>query len=183
MKKNATTSLRKRLKAATRDVHRQAEDRWTEHGQFQNHADYVAWLLRMRSVHASLGAAAVQSGWPSAEGLECARARWLNADTLTGEVLAQPRLDLCSAEAWGVLYALNGSALGADLLLRQGARAAGWPVAYLQGMAEFAKSGQLKAFFEALEDAAPDFDAAYAGALQVFDMIAAKTLEPGRPPV
>lgn len=173
--------LRNRLKTATRAPHERAEARWTSGGQFMSRAAYDGWLERMGRIHDGLGRDAARvAGWPPGAGLEAARSRALAADLGAGVSHSSTPGPLSQAAGWGVLYALNGSALGARALLRNGLGTVDWPQAYLDEMAGFAQSGALAGFFEALEasDMAPG--AALSGALLVFDAIAAERFGEGQ---
>jgi heme oxygenase len=79
-----------------------------------------------------------------------------------------------SAWSWGVLYALNGSSLGASVLLKKGAIDAAWPRQYLEEMRRFAKSGMLKSFFDELNAAPFKVEDMATGANDVFNLLASK---------
>ena len=167
-----TVSLRVHLKNATRDAHATAEARWTQSGGFSSRFAYDGWLERMHLVHAGLGQAAAEgAGWSGAIADEAERAACLAQDLGVSDGTPPERPRLSRPAAWGALYALNGSALGASMLLR-GMVPEGWPASYLQLMAGFAKSGRLARFFADLDAAGCDPGAALHGASLVFDTIA-----------
>ncbi len=128
----------------------------------------------MLEVHVGLGTAAAEaSGWAPGLLIEARRAQHLARDISTEAPpprAVSPRLT--PDQAWGVLYALNGSALGATVLLRSGLGADSWPRDYLHEMATFAKSGELRDFFDHLEHLELSLADAVAGAGLVFDAIA-----------
>ena len=156
MSEAETVSLRVHLKNATRDSHAAAEARWTASGAFSSRFAYANWLERMYQVHAGLGQAAAETArWPGAARDEADRAACLAQDLSATNGQPQDRPSLSRPAAWGVLYALNGSALGASILLRSMVPD-GWPVSYLQEMARFAKSGRLARFFADLDAASCD---------------------------
>ena len=126
----------------------------------------------MYLVHAGLGQAAAEgAGWSDAAADEAERAACLAQDLGVSDGTPPDRPRLSRPVAWGALYALNGSALGASVLLRS-AVPDSWPLFYLQEMASFAKSGRLARFFADLDVAGCDPDEALHGAGLVFDAIA-----------
>jgi heme oxygenase len=164
------SGIRWSLKAATRDAHRKAEARWTDNGSFADRYSYDGWLKTMYVVHASLGQAAALTGcWSDAVEEEKFRLSCLAQDIgFSGNSSNTSSHELSPDEAWGVLYALNGSALGAQILLSEKSFVPEWPVAYLDAMRRFAKSGSLFTFFANLEIADIDTGSAIAGAKKVF---------------
>ena len=175
---SAALSVRAYLKSATRQDHVRAEARWTNEGTFADRRTYQAWLGRMLDVHDALGfSAAKRSRWHSAAAIETSRHNALCQDLgLPAKRHNGAGQSLDHDEAWGALYALNGSALGASILLKQGIAQFGWPVAYLSEMRRFATSGALGAFFPALDVQVSNREAALTGALAVFRMIASETI-------
>ena len=160
---------RRVLQQATRHAHDQAEDSWG----FMGHDAFAMgkFLQAMLNLHISFGLpAALRLGQAHLLDRETARLAALRCDlkipSKTPVPVARPwrRAD----EAWGILYALNGSAMGATALLRtQGGE--GRPQAYLSLMQDYAQSGALGAFFRDLNRQTLDQAAAIAGARSVFD--------------
>lgn len=76
--------------------------------------------------------------------------------------------DMTADTAWGVLYALNGSALGAAALMRPGGALTGQASDYLEQMRGYAQSGELGRFIRLLNAQTLDMRCASAGADAVF---------------
>ena len=164
---------RDQLRHATQAAHTEVEGRWFTFGSFNSRSSYDHWLSSLYSAHASLGAAAVKaSALRRYAEREAARRDALMSD-LGASQTDRPEAQPVSAPwAWGVLYALHGSALGASILLKSNAVQPGWPRRYLVEMREFAASGQLKEFFRALNAASADVQGMAKGAHAVFDLLA-----------
>lgn len=166
-------SPRHALKQATQTAHDAAEQRWTAGGAFTSRTTYDAWLTALHGAHLFLGRAAVRT--PSTERYaftEQVRLQAINRDLglwPTG-IPAAPATS--EGWAWGVLYALNGSALGASILIKSGAVRPDWPHDYLSEMRLFAASGALKTFFEGLDACDAPLDALIDGANAVFSRLA-----------
>lgn len=159
------------LKEATLVSHARAEDGWTVAGAFPNRRAYLRWLHVQSGAHHALGARAARLlGLRQLIAAEQTRQRLLSRDLggEPGQVQGTPPW-LTESFAWGVLYALNGSALGASILLKRHADLEQWPTAYLQEMRRFAKSGELLAFFRELDAVPLERVEASAGARAVFD--------------
>lgn len=134
------------------------------------------FLGAMQVLHKELGRDAAQrSGLADAVPLEQRRLDALRHDLKDSAPVASPP-DFHKPQgrnaAWGVLYALNGSALGASMLLQPGAALAGQSSAYLNLMQDYAKSGALGGFFRALNGETLDINRAAAGADMVFSVMA-----------
>ena len=134
----------------------------------------------MYRAHCGLGlAAAERSGLPSALREEQARIAALERD-LAPAAPPGPAPLLSRDAAWGVLYALNGSALGATVLLRETAGDER-PSAYLTVMRDYARSGELRAFFDTLNHAPLELSGAAQGAAAVFADLASHHPFEGEP--
>jgi heme oxygenase len=162
--------MRETLKQATREAHLQAEAVWMGDAGFEALEDYRAWLHALKRAHAHLGlAAARQVRNPSFVTLEQDRLSALAGDL--GQRIKPEQIEptlLTESQAWGVLYALNGSALGGSVLLKAGHTAPDWPTAYLQTMQAYARSGALAQFFRNLEAVDIVHSEAVSGAKLVF---------------
>lgn len=193
-------SLRQQLKARTLRRHVATEALFGGQAGLLAPATYRLYLQAMAHVHGTLGRAAARVRADAQEAAHHDAALLaLGADlqqpqaSIDAPPLPQPLSQpLSQAQAWGVSYALLGSCIGAQVLLR-GLEAAGEttagqattgqemagqetereavPKAYLTEAARFAKSGGLKRFFTALEVAAPDAVSATEGAHMVFDAL------------
>ncbi len=159
------------LKAATQQAHDEAEQHWAPGNLFVDKAVYFQWLSVLMEVHHTLGQ-------PAAHALSCEA--YIEAEAARRAALCEDLGDMAagSAEsvqrggghAWGVLYALNGSAIGASVLLKSGRIPGDWPTSYLLCMQEFARSKALKTFFAELDAQSFDMDDARCGAERVFSM-------------
>lgn len=142
-------STRSVLRSATQSLHDRIEAIWTSDAQFTSLATYRPFLTALLHSHATLGyPAAVARADPIEISLEKGRIAAL-CDDLDCEA-PDTDLEMTQDEAWGVGYVLNGSALGADMLLRHGKLGADWPKSYLKLGQKYVKSGGLRRFFDAL---------------------------------
>lgn len=159
------------LKASTHTAHQGAESVWFgEHG-FGDRARYMGWLQRMYTIHRDLG---VPASCALGQGdFEQDRLSHLQSDLDRPAEPSGGGLPMDPSRAWGIQYVLNGSALGAGVILKSGQLGADWPFAYLQSMSDFARSGKLKRFFEALNTAHLDLASARRGAQDVFGALRA----------
>gem|GEM_PF-3672755 len=82
-----------------------------------------------------------------------------------------PSDEMSVGYAWGVRYALGGSALGAAVLLRSGHLPQGWPRRYLSAQAAQARSGQVRKLFDIINRATFPLNPAVEGANAVFETI------------
>lgn len=152
--------------------HERAETYWTELGFLLNRDVYEQFLSGLFDVHTSLGAAAAAALGPETVKLERERRVALIADLQGVPANDQEYLPLSKSAAWGTLYVLNGSSIGASLLLRTNKIPNIWPQAYLQAMRRFAKDGSLSEFFAALDIQTLDMEQASTAAKAVFDRVA-----------
>ena len=76
--------------------------------------------------------------------------------------------------AWGVTYALSGSALGAASILASDTLPVDWPRQYLTAQHNHARVGGVRRVLDALNAAQPDIDGALEGARAVFRIVAGK---------
>ncbi|MEL7104393.1 MAG: biliverdin-producing heme oxygenase [Pseudomonadota bacterium] len=161
------------LKAATKSAHQRAEARWVTEGRFADRAAYSAWLAAMAGVHVTLGAPAARLlNDPSWRNEERQRLAALKADLSADLPECDTSPERSGSWAWGVAYALNGSAMGASILLKSGAVASGWPRRYLTVLRAYATSGRLHGFFAELAHQGIDLDEAGTGAKDVFAALA-----------
>lgn len=150
-------SNRKFLKDGTRTLHESTEQLWSNDGRFQSEARYRAWLTAMHEAHDQIGrVAAHRIGDTRLIDTERQRLAALRADLgLSRSERGMRPVPSNGARseswAWGALYVLNGSALGASFLLKSGGIGASWPRSYVEQMAQEARRGRLKAFFDRLE--------------------------------
>ncbi|MEM6939077.1 MAG: biliverdin-producing heme oxygenase [Pseudomonadota bacterium] len=157
------------LKSATRDVHRRTEARWVGSEGFSDRRAYEDWLHAMLAVHSSVSLPAARKlarrDFIAEEHL---RLDALRRDLDQPTLLPTPPCRHSDAWAWGAQYVVNGSAMGACILLKSGQVDVRWPHAYLKVMSGFAKGGALKGFFEELDQLALNRDEALAGAEAAF---------------
>lgn len=159
------------LKECTLRSHLNAEARWLGTDGFSSLAVYRDWLDTMLDIHLSLGLSAAKALSKAGQTMdESARLRALCADLQRLEQKPTDVAPMETSRAWGVQYVLNGSALGAATLMKPGQLHRDWPARYLSEMANYAKSGKLKAFFDQLDAAPIDVAVAEIGARDVFLM-------------
>ncbi len=166
------TDTRHFLKHATAAAHQEAEAAWSLNKAFADLKSYKNWLDAMLEVHEQLGMAAAASlGDSNALIIEQARVDAIRTDlgVTTATRRQSPLRSKCWA--WGVLYALNGSAMGASILIKSSALHSNWPVTYLTLMRNFAASGDLFKFLETLNTAKLDRTSAAEGANDTFRML------------
>ena len=166
------------LRLATRKNHDLAERYWSspDASAFR----IYDFLTSMHRLHAGLGVAAADHvGSDKARKLEQQRLLALRQDLQCGPNVGLQTSALPGTKdfAWGVLYALNGSALGANVLLRAGVGGQNQS-AYLHLMQDYVKSGALSVFFRALNGQDLDRAHAIAGARTVFGQMAMAGAEP-----
>jgi len=139
---------------------------------FESVEQYQTWLTALLVAHSELGRSSAQLlGNPAFSTTEQTRCALLESD-LNRHCPDHIEFRLKTKSwAWGVQYALNGSSLGASVLLKSGALGRAWPREYLKSMKEFATSGALKQFFAALDDEPFSVDEAVAGAESVFGLL------------
>lgn len=169
------------LRHATRSAHDRAEQRWSDVPG--NAHEMATFLNAMLSLHLEFGLTAARSVDPhGALELEHERLAALRVDL---EVAPPTEPAPASATrmhhhtAWGTLYALNGSALGATVLMRQSPETIGASTRYLELMSGFVRSGALGTFFRALNRQKLDMHRAASGATAVFAAMAEQA--PGAP--
>lgn len=158
------------LRRATRQMHASAEASWA--GADQGGIPIPVFLSRMLHVHACFGLSAAQlTGATDLVEHERRRLFALAQDLDLRPQSAAPSGEeyvLSRDAAWGVLYALNGSALGATVLMRDATNGAARSSAYLGLMRDFAKSGALAGFFRLLNAQDLNQNRAVDGAHAVF---------------
>lgn len=167
-------SNRRLLKRLTRTRHERAELHWTTVGAFRDASAYREFLNTMLQIHCRFGSAAAAMVSKEDVGWEHGRTSALCSDLkLTGRSSEPSEPGHITRDfAWGVLYVLNGSAMGASVLLNSKAIDQNWPTAYLESMREFARTGALGTFFRALNAASLDFPQTVLGAEAIFDAVA-----------
>jgi heme oxygenase len=164
---------REYLREATSASHDAVELQWVRDDAFQSLSDYLAFLTVLHRVHIAFGRpAAIARNHSDDICEEDCRIDALCADLHLGEGLTHPLPATCPAMApayaWGVGYVLNGSALGAAILLgRQGVRP-DWPSSYLSLGRSYAQTGKLKQFFDRLNTIDLDPAAMVMGARDTF---------------
>ncbi|MEM7423445.1 MAG: hypothetical protein AAF334_06955 [Pseudomonadota bacterium] len=171
MTRSSAVSIRHQLRSLTTGLHAKVEAKFWSPSGFADLAAYRHFLGLMREAHGKMGL-------PAAE-IRCdeddMRAERDALDHLSADLAiatehgTHPDMDVDFS--WGVGYALTGSALGASLILRSETLRPDWPVDYLSFMQSRAKRNHVRRFFDALERAGPDPEAASRGAYAVFDVL------------
>lgn len=163
------------LRHLTARVHEVTEAHWTRDGAFKSKACYLTFLARLLNVHQSLGLSAVLAlGHAESIKEEKRRISALPTDLASATDVISLTLPTVDAdEAWGIAYVVNGSPLGASMMLKNKQIPADWPSEYMHLTAEFARSGRLKTFFEAMISAEPELAKATKGATRYFAALSA----------
>lgn len=171
-------TVRDALKRATRTSHDAAEARLHVDGAFASLDGYIRFLKAMRRAHAGLGLDAARALGVEATGRELILIDRLDADlSESSDRASSPGADDPSTTAfsedfaWGVAYALNGSAIGASIILKSGMVRDDWPTNYLRAQASGARDGLARRFFDALDARKPELREAASGAHAVFNLI------------
>lgn len=173
----AAVSLRAQLYRLTCDAHAQSEQFWAPSGVLETRWHYNMFLRQLHKAHCTLGLPAAHA-LADADAIqeETYRIAGLAVD-LNGHVDHGPtHAKLGMSEAWGVAYVLNGSSLGAAMMLKSRSIPEDWPADYMSRSAAFAKSGRLKAFFDGLNSAEIDILKTAAGAKRCFDIFVNSTV-------
>lgn len=168
--------MRHALKTCTADLHDMLESLWTPHGGFASKSAYLDFLKALHRTHSRLGLAAMSrigTDWDIAE--ERARIAALDQDLDGMSHAHHQTTEMDEGYAWGVGYVLNGSTLGASVLLKQGHIEKGWPCAYLKTGRTYAATGALKHFFDRLEKTDAPEDRVMTGAKETFQHLAPRT--------
>ncbi len=165
-------SNRHHLRDAVGTNHAMAEQAWMADGKFSSPEKYEDFLRALLIAHLSLGLpAALHRRCVSELGLERERIFALRKDLGLKVDVIPEGLILSNSYAWGVAYVLNGSCLGAAVLLKSGAIEPAWPSAYLRTSQSCVSSGRLGAFFRALNAFPLHRPDAVAGARDVFTVL------------
>ncbi|MEM1383100.1 MAG: biliverdin-producing heme oxygenase [Pseudomonadota bacterium] len=164
-------AMRPLLREATRALHEQIETVWAPAGAFESEKAYRSFLSTLMRIHRQVGlTAAMARGDTEEVDEEQRRLSALAADLDASPAGARPARTLGADYAWGVGYVLNGSCLGAAMLLKSGGLGPEWPRRYLYLGRDFAKSGRLRRYFERLNALPLDREAVERGALETFGM-------------
>ncbi|MEM0987401.1 MAG: hypothetical protein AAGK00_00870 [Pseudomonadota bacterium] len=173
---------RQHLRAATQHAHQETETAWSSAEGFADAQTYRRFLGALATVHTRLGMPAA-----TLRGADEMADEWERVHALANDLGHTPppppaRGGMSDSFAWGVGYALNGAALGAAMMLKGGFLPPDWPKAYLSTGRDYAKSGRLARFFDALNDVGLDREEAARGARAVFDGLAGETVRDAAPP-
>lgn len=168
----ASSDLRSGLRDVTRALHDEIEAIWTPAGGFASRQTYLDFLSTLLLVHRRLGApAALRRGDPEDVIEEHRRVAGLTEDLDAAPSRTMAVEDIDEGFAWGVGYVLNGSSLGAAVLLKAGALGEDWPTRYLMMGRDYVTSGRLKRFFDALNAVNHDPDTVQEGAFAAFEQL------------
>ena len=176
--KSGLDSHRRLLRAATQDLHDETERAWSTSGGFGSREHYLSFLKAIRGVHVAIGFPAAELiGTRKEIAEENARIRALSEDLGEAPHWTSPDQPLSRSFAWGVGYGLNGSTLGASVMLKAGHCRAEWPSAYFRLGRDYVQSGRLARFFQSLDAADLELEKAVAGARAVFERLASAPAE------
>ncbi len=178
MSTSKLVNLRQDLKHATRAQHQRLDGYLGNKAEFQTRQQYLLFLWALIDTHKKFGLpAARQRGISDDLKLEYQRIVALEQDlglplaynnSHPLEPLWKSQTNDCMSYAWGVGYVLNGSTLGASMMLKYNFLAPKWPRAYLTLGRDYAQSGQLKRFFNSLARQELNLEAAISGARETF---------------
>lgn len=161
------------LRDATRDLHAAAEDKWMPMRRFASEDGYRGFLSALLQAHHRLGRpAALRRADHDDIRREEARITALCQDLGTAPPAPAAPTEMAERYAWGVSYVLNGSALGAALLLGQNHVGPRWPRAYLTQSQQFAKSGALRDFLDRMDSLPAHDHDLLQGASDTFRLVA-----------
>ncbi len=161
--------MRGALRAATQCLHDRIERIWSPNGAFETRSTYLDFLRMLLRTHETLGLAAANARGQDTEiSDEAARINALRLDLGQGPEVLRPTGSLAEDYAWGVAYVLNGSALGATMLLKHDRLGPEWPREYLRLGQAYVQSGHLKRFFDALNTGPHDPAQVLRGARDTF---------------
>lgn len=168
------STVRDQLRALTEPVHARLEEMYWSPRGFPDLGTYRQFLGRMRRAHRTFGLPAALAE-PGIVDPACERRALSLIDQDLGPTGAAPGdpviADITRDHAWGIGYALTGSALGASLILKSGSMAPDWPTGYLAFMRDRARDGEIRRFFDALNASNADPEPACAGAMAVFTVL------------
>lgn len=165
-------STRQYLKEQTATVHGLTEALFWSSDGFADKPSYIYFLAKMLKAHLRLGRPAAQSvGDRQTVAHEAALISALGKDLGCAALTPDTCRHMDSSFAWGVRYALDGSAIGAAFILKSPGFSPNWPHAYLAQAKAHLKTGGTKRCFEALNAATVDPDRAAEGARAVFQSL------------
>lgn len=175
-----TTANQPLMRTYLRDMsmtkHLQTEAAFLPTGQFPSQSAYFTFLHALFECHCKLGRPAATARRDQSEiDEEDKRISALAADLrINGPAPQDAAVSMGTDYAWGVGYVLNGSALGAAILLKHpGTLGKDWPRRYLQLGRDYASSGRLRQFFDRLNCEPRHRQQVEHGALDTFSMISA----------
>lgn len=162
-------SLRDRLRSSTHGLHARIEAIWSPGQGFASAQAYRRFLEVLLHAHRMVGLPAAKARLDAIEiAYETARidALYQDLDRPAEPETVPPPMGF--AEAWGAGYVLNGSALGASMMLKGGYLGSDWPSRYMALGGEYVRSGNLRRFFDALNTRPLDIASVERGAKAAF---------------
>lgn len=170
--------LRQHLKRATRAQHERLDGYLGSAAKFETRQQYLLFLWAMIDTHRKFGLpAARQRNSDGDLALELQRISALEKDLAlpitydsapSAELIWTPQADDYTAFSWGVGYVLNGSALGACVMLKHNFLHPEWPRSYFTLGQNYARSGRLSNYFASLDRKKLDAKSAVSGAQETF---------------
>ena len=168
---NDARPLRMQVREETRELHDALDSEWWTSRGFASKQRYLAFLRAAQEAHSRFGIAAASARADGSDRIEQARRLALILDLEEETPQAMPDCDGVDISfAWGVGYALNGSALGASKILKSGDLDQDWPRRYLELGQRFARSGAVRKFFDDLNVQTLERDKMINGATAVFSL-------------
>ena len=173
--------MRLQVRARTRTVHAALDTVWLAADGFSSKRAYMAFLYASLTAHIELGIPAAIRRADGSQTTERARIIALRQDLGTSQPAIVEQSITDQSFAWGVGYALNGSALGATTILKHGGLQRDWPRRYLEMGRDYARTGGVRRFFDRLNGEQLDRDQVVAGALAVFEVFKEHSAQTERP--
>ena len=162
--------MRLSLRDKTYELHQRLEQLWTPQGHFDSISSYRRFLRLLLKAHSGVGLrAAASRGDPDELTLEQDRVLALSVDlAIPSPALPMPPSSMPHDYAWGVGYVLNGSALGASIILKNSYILQNWPSDYMTLGRSYVKTGRAKHFFKLFDSLHLDTAEVERGAIDTF---------------
>lgn len=161
--------MRSSLRKTTYSLHQRLEQLWTPQDHFVSISSYRNFLRLLLNAHCEVGfRAAIARGDETELTRESERVAALGVDLTISSPEASLTPAMPNSYAWGVGYVLNGSALGASIIVKKNYILNNWPSKYMKLEQNYVRTGQMKKFFENLECSDLDVSEVERGAIATF---------------
>ena len=163
--------MRASLRRTTHSLHQKLETLWTPDNRFATEDDYRSFLRALLKAHSEVGVRAAAGRDDAADFvLEKQRITALATDLEIGLPAAPTMPPLSADYSWGVGYVLNGSTLGAAIILKQNFVEPTWPSAYMRLGRAYVRAGNAKSFFNTFDSLALNGSEVERGAIDTFSL-------------